>query len=133
WDNDWHDVGTRRYANYNNLPPGHYRFRVMVCNNSGVRNEAGTFLDFSIAPAYYQTTWFLAACIAAPLLLLAVLYQLRVRQVAREFNMRLDERVGERTRIARDFARHLAAEFPGRVAEILRRDVPPPGSPRRST
>src|SRR5262249_9892764 len=54
WDRDWQDVGNRRQAFYNNLPPGDYRFRVMACNNSGVWNEAGTFLDFSIAPAYYQ-------------------------------------------------------------------------------
>jgi len=31
-----------------------------------------------------------------------VLYQLRLRQVARQFNMRMEERVNERTRIARD-------------------------------
>jgi signal transduction histidine kinase len=40
--------------------------------------------------------------IAAFLTLLAGLYWLRMRQVARQFNIRLEERVGERTRIARD-------------------------------
>ena len=30
----------------------------MACNNSGVWNEEGDFLDFSIAPAFYQTNWF---------------------------------------------------------------------------
>ena len=53
YDRDWQDAGKRRQAFYNNLPPGTYRFRVMACNNSGVWNETGTFLDFSIAPAYY--------------------------------------------------------------------------------
>ena len=42
----------------------------MACNNSGVWNEAGTFLDFSIAPAYHQTTWFRVSCAAAFLALL---------------------------------------------------------------
>ena len=51
WDHDWQDAGTRRQAFYGNLPPRNYRFRVMASNNSGVWNEAGTFLDFSIAPA----------------------------------------------------------------------------------
>ena len=50
-DASWQDVGTRRQAFYTNLSPGNYRFRVVACNNSGVWNEAGTFLDFSIAPA----------------------------------------------------------------------------------
>src|SRR5262249_53788668 len=57
-DRDWQDAGARRQAFYNDLPPGNYRFRVMACNNSGVWNEAGAFLDFYISPAYYQTTWF---------------------------------------------------------------------------
>src|SRR5262249_28453760 len=56
YDRDWHEAGNRRQAFYTNLPPGKYRFRVMACNNSGVWNEAGTFLDFAIARAYYQTT-----------------------------------------------------------------------------
>src|SRR5262249_18988275 len=102
WDRDWQDVGNRRQAFYNNLPPGDYRFRVMACNNSCVSNESGTFLDFSIAPAYYQTTWFRVSCGVAFLLLLAALYQLRVRQVARQVRGRMEERLNERERIARD-------------------------------
>jgi signal transduction histidine kinase/ligand-binding sensor domain-containing protein len=64
-DGDWQDVGTRRQAFYNDLRPGTYRFRVTATNNSGVWNEAGAFLDFSVAAAYYQTTWFLAVSITA--------------------------------------------------------------------
>jgi len=112
-DRDWQSSGTRRRAFYTDLPPGKYRFRVMACNNSGVWNEAGTFLDFSIAPAYYQTTLFRLSCIAGFLLLLAVLYQLRLRQVSRKFNVRMEERVGERTRIARDFHDTLLQSFQG--------------------
>jgi signal transduction histidine kinase len=102
WDRDWRDAGTRRQAFYGNLSPGNCRFRVTACNNSGVWNEAGTFLDFSIAPAYYQTIWFRLSCVVAFLASLWALYQLRLRQVAQQFNIRLEERVGERTRIARD-------------------------------
>ena len=102
WDRDWQDVGTRRQAFYSNLPPRNYRFRVKACNNSGVWNEAGTFLDFTVAPAYYQTTWFRLSCVAAFLASLWGLYQLRLRQLAREFNAGVDARVGERTRIARE-------------------------------
>jgi len=113
WDGDWQDVGARRQAFYNNLPPGAYRFRVSACNNSGVWNEAGAFLDFSIAPAYYQTTWFRLALMVAFLALLAALYQLWLRQLARQFNIRMEERVNERTRIARDFHDTLLQSFQG--------------------
>jgi signal transduction histidine kinase/ligand-binding sensor domain-containing protein len=115
WDREWQDAGTRRQAFYTNLAPRKYRFRVMACNNSGVWNEAGDTLDFSIAPAYYQTRWFQLACVAAFMVLLWALYQLRLRQLARQFNMRLEERVGERTRIARDLHDTLLQSFQGLV------------------
>jgi len=83
-DATWQDAGTRRQAFYTNLSPGKHRFRVMACNNSGVWNEAGTFLDISIAPAYYQTTWFRTLCVTAFLGVLWLLYQIRIKQVRRQ-------------------------------------------------
>src|SRR6185503_11458685 len=112
-DRDWQDATNRRQAFYNDLPPGNYRFRVMACNNSGVWNEAGAFLDFSIAPAYYQTIWFRLLCVATFLALLAALYRLRLRQAAQQFNLRMEERVNERTRIARDLHDTLLQSFQG--------------------
>ncbi len=113
WDSNWQEVGNRRQAFYNSLPPRSYRFRVMASNNSGVWNETGTFLDFSIAPAYYQTTWFRLSCAAAFMILLWALHRLRLRQLARQFNMTLDARVNERTRIARELHDTLLQSFHG--------------------
>ncbi len=97
---DWQEAGTRRQAFYSDLPPGDYRFRVMACNNDGVWNEAGASLDFSVAPAWYQTNWFRLLCVATGLFVAWSLYRLRVRQIARVINARFDERLAERTRIA---------------------------------
>jgi len=52
-------------------------------------------------------------CVAAFVALLWGLYQLRLRQLARQFNMRLEERVGERTRIARELHDTLLQSFHG--------------------
>jgi signal transduction histidine kinase/ligand-binding sensor domain-containing protein len=112
-DLEWQDVGTRRQAFYADLTPGTYRFRVAAANNSGVWNEAGAFLDFSIAPAYYQTTWFRAAFVVTVLGLFWAMYQLRLRQIAHDFSLRLDERVNERTRIARELHDTLLQSFQG--------------------
>ncbi len=111
FDRDWQDVGNRRQAFYTNLPPGDYRLRVIAANNSGVWNETGATLDFAIAPAYYQATWFRTAVVVAFFALLAALYQLRLRRLAWQFNMRLEERVNERTRIARDLHDTLLQSF----------------------
>ena len=84
WDADWKDVGTERKAFYSNLPPRNYRFRVMACNNSGVWNEAGAFLDFSIAPTIYQRTSFRVLVGAVFLALLFAAYRVRVQRVRRQ-------------------------------------------------
>ncbi len=81
WDRDWQDAGTRRQAFYGNLPPRNYTFRVEACNNSGLWNETDTSLDFSIAPAYYQTNWFRLVCFTAFAALLWAVYQMRVHQL----------------------------------------------------
>jgi signal transduction histidine kinase/ligand-binding sensor domain-containing protein len=82
-DKDWREVVNVRQVQYSNLAPGNYRFRVTACNNSGVWNEEGASLDFSIAPAYYQTNWFRAFCGLMFLAMLWTVYQLRVRVLER--------------------------------------------------
>ena len=101
-DRDWQEVTNRRQVFYNDLPPGNYRFRVMACNNNGVWNEAGTYFDFTIAPAYYQTAWFRVLTLFVFVLVLAAIYQMRLRQIARQVRARMEERLEERERIARD-------------------------------
>jgi signal transduction histidine kinase len=113
YDSDWHDVGTRRQAFYNDLPPRTYRFRVVASNNSGVWNETGAAFDFSIAPAYYQRTSFSVVLAAGALVLLWALYRFRLRQIAFQYDARLQERVNERTRIARDLHDTLLQSFHG--------------------
>ena len=112
-DPDWREVVNERQVQYSNLAPGNYRFRVIASNNSGVWNETGASLDFSIAPAYWQTAWFRALCVAAILALLLMLYRLRMRQLAHEFDMKLEARVEERTRIARELHDTLLQSFNG--------------------
>ncbi len=101
-DSDWQNAGTRRQAFYTRLPPGHYRFHVIACNNDGVWNEAGASLGLSIKPAFYQTWWFTALVLLAAVALLSWAIRLRIRSIARQFQGRLAERVAERERIARE-------------------------------
>jgi signal transduction histidine kinase len=101
-DKDWQDAGTRRQAFYTKLRPGKYKFHVIACNNDGVWNDGGASMDLSVAPAWFQTSWFLLLCVAAGTILVVEIYRFRVGQVARSMNARFDERVAERTRIAQE-------------------------------
>jgi C4-dicarboxylate-specific signal transduction histidine kinase len=80
-DRDWEDVGGRRDAYYTNLGPGSYTFQVIGSNNDGMWNGTGATMHFTIAPAFYQTPWFLALCVAVVLVLIWVLVQMRLRQL----------------------------------------------------
>src|SRR5205085_5561472 len=102
WDREWQDAGTRRQAFYTNLGPGSYTFRVIACNNDGVWNEEGAVWAFSVAPAWYQTGLFRLLLVIVGIFAAWSLYRLRVRQIARAINARFDERLAERTRIARE-------------------------------
>ncbi len=107
FDRDWVEAGARRDAFYTNLPPGSYRFRVLAANDDGVWNAEGATLAFTLPPYFYQTRWFY---LAAALLTAAAMwgvYQLRVRQLKREFAAVLEER----GRIARELHDSLAQGF----------------------
>jgi signal transduction histidine kinase/ligand-binding sensor domain-containing protein len=110
-DASWQEPGTRRQAFYSDLPPGKYRFRVIACNNDGVWNDEGATLDFNVTPAWFQTIWFRTLCVVAFFLSLGGLYQMRLRQMRHQFNVSLEARVNERTRIARELHDTLLQSF----------------------
>ncbi len=102
WETGWHDVGPRRTATYTDLNPGRYAFRVLASNNDGVWNETGATLSFTVAPAWYQTLWFSGLVSAGLAAAVVATYRRRVRNVSAALSARFDERLAERTRIARE-------------------------------
>jgi signal transduction histidine kinase/ligand-binding sensor domain-containing protein len=118
FDKEWMDAGGRRQAAYTNLPPRHYQFRVIASNNDGVWNETGASVDFSIQPAFYQTNWFRLASIAGFTLLLWGLHGLRLRRMAAQLNVRFEERLAERTRIAREIHDTLLQNISGFALQL---------------
>jgi signal transduction histidine kinase len=54
FDEEWVQAGTRRSAQYTNVPPGRYTFRVMASNNDGVWNEAGASQAIYLKPLFWQ-------------------------------------------------------------------------------
>ena len=116
-DTDWREVTAARQALYTNLRPGHYVFRVIAANNDGVWNESGASFAFVIPPAFVQTGWFIALCVAVGAAAVGALIRLRVRQVTHRVRRRLEERMedrlNERTRIARELHDSLLQGFQG--------------------
>jgi signal transduction histidine kinase/ligand-binding sensor domain-containing protein len=57
-DDAWVDASREHKEGYSGLSEGKYRFRVSACNSSGVWNEQGAALTFTVAPFFWQTWWF---------------------------------------------------------------------------
>jgi signal transduction histidine kinase/ligand-binding sensor domain-containing protein len=127
-DTDWRELTAARQALYTNMRPGKYTFHVIAANNDGVWNKQGASLGFRIPPAFVQTVWFLALCVAAGALAVWALVRLRVRQVAARVRGRMEAQLAERERIARELHDTLMQStqgliltfqgFAGRLAKI---------------
>jgi signal transduction histidine kinase/ligand-binding sensor domain-containing protein len=102
YDTDWLDPRTPQKVFYRDLSPAKYRFRVIACNNDGVWNQTGATLDFIVEPAYYQTGWFRVLCLLLAVFTLWVIYRVRMWRMRETLNARFDERMAERTRLARE-------------------------------
>lgn len=128
-DDEWEEGGARRSAFYTNLQPGTYRFLVMACNNSGVWNGNGATLTFTILPAWYQTIWFRLFAVLAIALLCYGLYRHRMRRYVAIMRARFNERLDERTQIARNLHDTLLQTIQGSkmVADQARGDLSDPG------
>jgi signal transduction histidine kinase/ligand-binding sensor domain-containing protein len=102
FDHDWSDAGAAREAVYTNLSPGSYRFRVIANNSEGVWNSAEAAVGLEIVPAFWQTLWFRFAIVAACMAAIAGIYRLRLHHLTDRLNVRFEERLAERTRIAQE-------------------------------
>ena len=112
-DTRWHEVGSyQRLANYTTLPSGDYRFLVEGATNRGPWSEPAD-LSIRILPAWWATWWFRTIAAALLVCVLLFAYYYRMRQIRNEFHLRLEERVGERTRIARELHDSLLQGFQG--------------------
>jgi ligand-binding sensor domain-containing protein/signal transduction histidine kinase len=113
-DEGWHVAGSdQRFASYTTLPAGAYWFRVQGATGRGPWSEPGRAVSVTIEPPWWGTWWFRALVGVVTVLLVLVIYFARVRQIARQFEIRFHERVSERSRIARELHDSLLQGFQG--------------------
>ena len=104
-DKNWVDAGTLRMASYSHPPPGHYRFKVIACNNDGIWNKIGDVLPVIFEPYFWETLWFKFAMTLSSFAVLCGVVVLVVRRRHRLVVERLEHQRAlelERNRIARD-------------------------------
>jgi signal transduction histidine kinase len=102
YDREWSEPVAEREAGYTNLGPRSYRFHVMASNPDGVWTKKEAAVSFEVDPAYWQTWWFQAGLVFLCVLAGVAVYRLRLRQLAARLNIRFEERLAERSRIAQE-------------------------------
>jgi signal transduction histidine kinase/ligand-binding sensor domain-containing protein len=101
-DREWLDAGATSSAIYSSFSVGSHKFHLRACNSDGVWDRAGIVYNITQLPYFYETNLFRLAMVVIFGLLLASAYRLRLHRLMAEMNARLDERVLERTRLARE-------------------------------
>jgi len=131
-ENKWTEAGNRRFARYEALSPGPYRFQVKACNEDGVWNETGASLAVTILPFFWQTSSFrILVAVALLGLVAAAVYFISTqklhRQVARLRQQQALET--ERARIARDIHDQVGASLTqlALLGEMVEADKEDPG------
>jgi len=113
FDHAWSEPSTTRATVYTNLSPGKYHFQVLACNSEGTWNKDPETLELQVLPSFYQTSWFLVLCFVIAGCLGLAGYEWRVRQMAARLDLQFEERLSERTRIARELHDTLLQSFQG--------------------
>lgn len=101
-DLDWSQDVSDRHVSYTNLGPGTYHFHLRAANPEGVWSSSEARLDFTVAPAWWQTAWFRALAMVCGCMIILALYRLRLSQLTSRLNLRFEERLAERNRIAQE-------------------------------
>jgi ligand-binding sensor domain-containing protein/signal transduction histidine kinase len=102
FDNSWSQPVAAREAVYTNLGPGSYRFRLIASNSDGLWDASETAVGFAVEPTLWEMRWFQLACVVCAGLMALLLYRLRVHRVTRLLNVRFEERLAERVRVAQE-------------------------------
>ncbi len=128
YDSDWSQPTESREAAYTNLPPARYTFRVMASNSDGLWNGVPASVALEVEPQLSETWWFrvIAVCLTAALIFAGFRYRLARSHAA--MNLRFEERLAERSRIARELHDTLLQSFQGLMLRLqVVDDLLPPG------
>jgi ligand-binding sensor domain-containing protein len=114
-DDAWNETQTNRTANYPNLRPGNYEFRVEAANSAGVWSGQVALFKVHIAPPWWATLWFRGLALLAAVGAVVMFFRNRVRKIRQQAETR-EREAGYKQREA-ELQREVA-EFSKQVAEV---------------
>jgi ligand-binding sensor domain-containing protein/signal transduction histidine kinase len=132
FDHVWSEPVASRQAVYTNLGPGPYRFRVLASNSDGLWNGTETSIAFRVEPAFWQTLWFQSGIAVLVLLTVWFAFRIRTYQITRQLDLRFQERLAERSRIAQELHDTLLQSMQGTILRFQSVDEMLPAHPDKA-
>lgn len=131
FEDNWNAGSPERNAIYFHLNPRSYRFHVIACNNSGVWNDKGAVLEFTVEPFFWQRWWFRIAVVGTfTLSIVAIVRYVSFRRLRRQVQLLEQQTLlhKERARIAKDIHDDLGANLTqiALLSELTRQDMTAP-------
>lgn len=100
-DNEWHEAGADRMAEYRKLEHGNYTFRLRYTNSSGIQHPQEAVLHISISPHWYET---LSARIIAILLIISLVIMVFIRELSKKEKIHRNEIEKVRKELMEEFS-----------------------------
>ncbi|HXR80378.1 MAG TPA: triple tyrosine motif-containing protein, partial [Saprospiraceae bacterium] len=87
FDQDWINTD-RPFANYTNVPHGHYTFQVKAMHTTGQWSEPLITLPLNIHPPFWKTWWFMVLVVLSVTAAVYGLYHYRIKQLKKMMAVR---------------------------------------------
>jgi signal transduction histidine kinase/AraC-like DNA-binding protein len=91
YDNDWRPESQRNFAEFSNLDPGEYIFKVKGSNSDGVWNEKPTALRIIILPPWWKTWWAYSFYVLISLGLIYILRRYEMNRIRHKNQVKIEE------------------------------------------
>jgi|GEM_PF-1606127 len=117
-DKDWVFCGSRRYANYINLPGGYYTFRIIGSNNDGIWNKKGISVHITLIPPLWRTPAFRLLLLVIIITCVSVFYYYRTQKFKEEIQRQ--EKIHWTLKRSRDELRKAKKLIEYRHAEVVK-------------
>ncbi|SPL62451.1 DNA-binding response regulator, AraC family [Ochrobactrum soli] len=118
-DEDWHaSASGTRSLSFAYLPAGKYNLEVQAALMGNEWGDVGATLPIVVLPPWWTTWWFITSIAALLLLTLLLAWKFRVRKISSQYEIRLEERLSERNRVARELHDTLLQTFQGLIFRL---------------
>lgn len=118
-DTKWSNPSILNYANFTNLPPGNFTFRIQATDRAGSWGEDELTYTFTILTPFYKKPLFIIICIVALIAIVLIIFYLRMEYKLNQFKEVERVRAEEQNKLRKEIGRDFHDEIGNELAKII--------------